>query len=431
MHDNRRYVESRHDGYVFVVKALLPLVAAALVFPATARPELVVPGVDAGALAVARDGTPRVAWLDGRRLFIATRAETWRAGAVATLPGEGRIAGLTESVVLVEGRRTWIRLVVRRGSTWRVVKVADAPKRALLGVSGLVLDARGRPFVAYAIQHEDETTSLQLARLGTNGRITTTRVTRNGFPPSVLPPAAAPVLWPNGTIRVVESFSQRGANAILWRREGARWWGQVLHASSLGAAVLPLYAASTPEGFYLLWTIPYLTFGENHLVLSTRIDRSRSAVLHRNALAAALVLGQNGPEFAANEPFQGLFAGLLLGAVTTELDGLIVGYAATPTGGRQVLLRTLAGLEWFELPAPPTIRIVNDAAGWRVEGATGGTVTVYEETAGARHAVFEATVGPDGAFTFSLPVVPGGNYRLVYVDAATGVPYGRLLRPGS
>ena len=430
MHDNGRYVESRHDGYGFLVKALLPLVAAALLFPASARAEPVAPGVAAAALTVARDGTPRVAWLDGRRLVVATRGDTWRPSAVATLPSEGRIAGLTEGAVLVEGRRSWIRLVVRRGDAWRVVKVADAPKRALLGASGLVLDARGRPFVAYGIQHEDETTALHLARLGTNGRITRTQVTRNGFPPSVLPPAAAPVLWPNGTIRVVESFSQRGANAILWRREGDRWWGQVLHTSTLGAASLPLFAASAADGFYLLWTIPYLTFGENHLVLSTRIDRSRSAVLHRNAFAAALVLGPNGPEVAANERFQGLWAGLLAaGAVATELDGLILGYAATPSGGRQLLLARREGLEWFELGAAPTIRFVNDSAGWRVEGATGGTVTVYEESPSARRAVFESAVAADGTFSFSLPIVPGPAYRLIYVDPATGVPYGRLLRP--
>ena len=429
MHDNGRYVELRHGGYVFVVRALLPVLAA-LLLPATAGAELVAPGVLTGALAVARDGTPRVAWLEGRRLVMATRGELWQRAAVATLPSEGRIAGISESAVLVEGRRSWIRLVVRRGNAWRVVNVVDAPKGGLLGASGLVLDRRGRPFVAYAVQRSDESTSLHLARLGAIGRITTTNVTRNGFPPSVLPPAATPVLWPDGKIRVVESFSQRGANAILWRREGARWWGQVLHASSLGAASLPLYAAAAPNGFYLLWTIPYFTFGESHVVLSTRIDRSRSVVLHRNATATALVLGPNGPEAAANEAFQGLFAGLLLGAVTTELDGFIVSYAATPAGGRQLLLRTLQGLEWFELPAAPTIRIVNDPTlGWRVEGAAGGTVTVYAETASARNAVYTAPVAADGTFNFSLPIVPGGTYRLVYVDPATGVPYGRLLRP--
>ena len=59
-----------------------------------------------------------------------------------------------------------------------------------------------------------------------------------------------------------------------------------------------------------------------------------------------------------------------------------------------------------------------------------GTVTIYEEAAGRpRHSVFEAPVAADGAFSFSLPIVPGANYRAVWVDPVTGVPYARLLRP--
>ena len=252
--------------------------------------------------------------------------------------------------MLVEGRRTWIRLVVRSGSRWRVLVVADAPKRTLLGVSGFALDASGRPAAAYALQEANNTTSLHLVRLAASGRLTRTRITQKGFPTSLVPPAAAPVLWPDGTIRVVESFSQRGANAILWRREGKRWWGRVLHASALGAAPLPLYAAAAADGVYVAWTIPYITFGENHLVLSSRIDRSTSLVLHPNAFAAALVLGPSGPEVAANEPGDSV-VGFLTGSVQTELDGRVVGYAATPTGGRQLLLARPDGLEWFELPA--------------------------------------------------------------------------------
>jgi hypothetical protein len=76
------------------------------------------------------------------------------------------------------------------------------------------------------------------------------------------------------------------------------------------------------------------------------------------------------------------------------------------------------------------VEIVADAESWRVKGATGGTVTTYEEAAGRpRSSVFEAPVAADGAFSFSLPIVPGGNYRAVWVDPATGVPYAHLLRP--
>jgi hypothetical protein len=431
MHGKRRYVKSTHGGYLVAVRLLVPLLLAALVLPAAARAELVAPGVTEGALAVARDGSPGVAWVDGRRLLVATRAGAWRAAPVATLPSlEGRVAGVSENAVLVEGRRSWIRLVVRSGGRWRVLTVRNAPKRALLGVSGLALDAAGRPAVAYAIQEANEDTSLHLVRMGTNGRLTSTRITTKGFPKSVAPPAATPVLLPDRTVRVAETFSQRGANAILWRREGKRWWGRVLHASALGSAALPVYAAAAAEGVYLAWTIPYPGFGQSNLVLSSHLDRSRSTVLHPNALAAGLVLGPAGPEVAANEPVQGLVAGFITGAAQTELDGRIVGYAATPSGGRQLLLARSEGLEWFELPAAPVVRILADAETWRVQGATAGTVTIYEEAAGSpRHSVFEAAVGPDGAFNFSLPIVPGATYRAVWVDPATGVPYARLLRP--
>jgi hypothetical protein len=419
-------------GYGLVVKALVPLLGVALLLPATARAELVAPGVAQGALAVARDGSARVAWIDGRQLVLARRDAAWSSSRIATVPSlEGRIAGLAENAVLVEGRRSWIRLVVRTGNRWRVVKVVDAPKRALLGVSGLALDAAGRPAVAYAIQEADEKTSLHLARLGADGRLRTTRVTKKGFPTSVLPSAAAPVLWPDGTIRVVQSFSQRGANAILWRREGKRWWGRVLHASALGAASLPLYASAASDGVYVLWTIPYVTFAENHLVLSTRIDRSRSTVLHPNAFAAALVLGPNGPEVAANEPVDALWAGLLTGAVQAELDGRVLGYVATPDGRRQLLLGRPDGLEWFDVPTPPAIRVTIDFTfRGRVEGAVGGTVQLYEEVPNQpRRLLGDLPVGPEGLFEAQVAAVPGASYRAVYLDPATGIPHARLLRP--
>ena len=231
------------------MKGLIPLLGLALLLPGTAEAEVVAPGVSQGALAVARDGSPRVAWIEGRRLLLATRDGSWRPTSIATLPTvDGRVAGVSENAVLVEGRRTWIRLVVRSGSRWRVLVVADAPKRTLLGVSGFALDASGRPAAAYALQEADNATSLHLVRLATSGRLTRTRITQKGFPTSLVPPAAAPVLWPDGTIRVVESFSQRGANAILWRREGKRWWGRVLHASALGAAPSPSTRLPRPTG---------------------------------------------------------------------------------------------------------------------------------------------------------------------------------------
>jgi len=430
-HDKRDYVESARDGYRALVKGLVPLLGLALLLPATAEAEVVAPGISTGALAVARDGSPRVAWIEGRRLMLANRAGSWLPSAIATLPTtDGRIAGIAENAVLVEGRRAWIRLIVRSGNRWRVLVVADAPRRTLLGVSGLALDGSGRPAVAYALQEANENTSLHLARLAPAGRLTRTRITQKGFPRSVVPPAAAPVLWPDGTIRVVESFSQRGANAILWRREGKRWWGRVLHASTLGSAPLPLYAAAAADGVYVAWTIPYPTFGENHLVLSSRIDRSTSLVLHPNALAAGLVLGPSGPEVAANE-LGDPAAGFVTGAAQTELDGRVLGYSQTPAGGRQLLLARTEGLEWFELPAAPSMRVTVDfTLRGRVEGASSGTVSLFEEQAGQpRRLVGEFALDEQGLFDAAVPPTPGFSYRVVFVDPATGVPYARLVRP--
>lgn len=414
------------------MKGLVPLLGLALLLPGTAEAEVVAPGVSEGALAVARDGSPRVAWIAGRQLIFARRDGTWLPGPIATLPTtDGRVTGLAENAVLVEGRRAWIRLVVRLGNRWRVLAVADAPRRTLLGVSGFALDASGRPVAAYALQEANHDTSLHLVRLAPNGRLTRTRITQKGFPTSVVPPAAAPVLWPDGTIRVVESFSQRGANAILWRREGKRWWGRVLHASALGSAPLPLHAAAAADGVHVAWTIPYPTFGENHLVLSSRIDRSTSLVLHPNAFAAGLVLGPSGPEVAANEPVGGLVAAFVTGAAQTELDGRFLGYAATPSGGRQLLLARPDGIEWFELLAVPAVRVsVDFTLRGRVEGASSGSVSLYEERAGQpRRLVGEFPLDEQGLFDAAVPLTPGFSYRVVYVDRLTGVPYARLLRP--
>lgn len=416
------------------MRRLVPLLAAALLWPAgAAGAELVAPGVGNGALAVAADGTPSVVWLDGRSVVVAARVgAAWTSVPVAAVPdAAARIAGAAPGAVLVESTRgAWVRLVVRAGPRWRTVVVADVPKDAVLGAAGLALGRSGRPVVAYALRQADEQTSLRLVQLRTDGTLSRTPITRNGFPRSRTPPAALPVRWPDGTIRVVETFTQRGANAILWRRAGTRWWGRVLHASVLGASQLAPYAvAPGGERFALAWTVAQAG-GESQLVLTTR-PPSRSVVVHRNAFAAGLVLGQLGAELAANEPVGPTFAGLLLGVVQTELDGRILGYAAAGSS-RHLLLARPDGLEWFSLPGLPAIRFESAGAGWRVAGATSGTVTFYEELPGApRRVVAEVPVGPDGSFTFSFPGTAGALYRAVHVDPATGVPYARVLRPAS
>jgi hypothetical protein len=66
---------------------------------------------------------------------------------------------------------------------------------------------------------------------------------------------------------------------------------------------------------------------------------------------------------------------------TARLDG----YVATPTHGRQLLLSTTSGLEWFESPIRPSLRVSMSAdATGLVQGAStarrGGLVQLYRET---------------------------------------------------
>ncbi len=128
---------------------------------------------------------------------------------------------------------------------------------------------------------------------------------------------------------------------------------------------------------------------------------------------------------------QGLVAGFVTGSAQTEFDGRVLGYAATPTGGRQLLLARPDGLEWFEVPTVPTLRVAVDfTLRGRVEGAAGGSVSLYEERAGQpRRLVGEFPLGEEGLFDAAVPVTAGFSYRAVYVDPVTGVPYARLVRP--
>jgi hypothetical protein len=399
---------------------------AALVLAPTAHGELVAPGIFDGALAA--DGSSQVAYASGGALFVAAQESAWQAQRVARLPGpEDRVAAFTGSAILTQSRLPGrIRLAVRERTRWRTLVVANATPASQLGNAGLALDRAGRPAVAFARRNpRTARTSLWLIRYGVDRRLHVTRVTRMGFPVSATAPSAAPVLMPDGTLRVVQSFTQRGANAILWRREGARWWGRVLHASAAGLTSAPVFVAAAAAGVYVAWSVGFPA--EAQVVLSSMTDRSRSAVLHRTAFAAGLVLGPNGPEVAANEPTDAPTpAGYLLGGVNTELDGRVLGYALAGEG-RQLLLGRPGGLEWFALPAPPAIRVTlaQNLTG-RLEGASGPVQLYLEAPTGERTLAASVVPAADGSFAFPASLPPG-RYRAVFVDGVTGVPYGALL----
>jgi hypothetical protein len=426
------------------MRLLLPLATAAALFlapTAAAAPIAGTEGVEEAAyFAGAR---PSVAFVRGRDLYAGARGLDWTIARRATLPdANGRVVAVRAGYALVESRTgSWLRFYASSGGAqWRSVRIVALPKDAQLGPAGMTLTRRGRPLVAYSIRRRDQSTELWLAEVRQNLRVARTRVTRRGFPASSVPPASTPLLMPNGTIRVVQTFSQRGANAIFWRREGDRWWGRVLYASALGSIGLPIYplvSGSGGDDLFLAWTIAYPTQRELHVLLTSRVDRSASVVVHRNAIAAGLVFGPNGPEIAANESVAGLYAGLILFpwivnssiqySPPLELDGKIVAYARNEQGW-QVLLARNGTLDWFQSPEVPHVRIFPEAGlSGRVEGATGGAVRVYRERAGdPRVLVAEAAVGTDGRFTATdAAPVSGTRYRFVY-DA--DFPYSHLVR---
>src|SRR5919197_6347737 len=91
-------------------------------------------------------------------------------------------------------------------SRWRPTAVLPSvPSDRLIGPAGLTLDRTGAPVVAYTLW-EGFSSSLRLARRGAGGGYRSEAVTAEGFPQSVVPPPAAPVLLPSGEIRVVEAY---------------------------------------------------------------------------------------------------------------------------------------------------------------------------------------------------------------------------------
>ena len=174
------------------------------------------------------------------------------------------------------------------------------------------------------------------------------------------------------------------------------------------------------------------------LTLSAGTQQTATALEH-GIFASLLVDGGSAEVGAYDWATLGdtlVYAGVLADAngPFAEVDGRLDGYVATPTHGRQLLLSTPSGLEWFESPIRPSLRVSMsaDATGLvqgRVDGSTSGLVQLYRETAVGRVLAGTAELAPDGTFRFqdSAPASPT-LYRAVYVDSATGIPYASLLR---
>jgi hypothetical protein len=432
------------------MRLALPLAAViALAAPGAALAEAV-PGASTNAvLAVAADGTPRVASEAGGRLTIAARdaSGSWSTLRTAALPGAGVLlegiavepSGAVD-VLVGDAHGRWLALADANG----VHVLARPAKTATLGVAGLTLDRAGRPVVAYAtLVAARRHTFLRLARRTAAGRYVATAITKLGFPITNGVPSADPVLMPDGSIRVVETFP---SSAIEWSPRGRDWQGQFLFIDGLhlGAPAGPVNAVAAAGGVYSAWTELYPSYGVSDVLLVLHLDGEHQSVLHRHAFLVSLVIGPQGPEIAANdyaELGESLdFAALVLDGSgnALELDGRIVGYAVDATGARQLLLAGPGGLQWLRAPVLPTLQVSLAAAAsngqvalsGRVAGASGGTVALYrEQRDGLRTLVATVPLGADGSFvaTDSVPSTPS-TYRAVYVDATTGLPLASLVR---
>jgi hypothetical protein len=442
--------------------AVLAALALAVLVPGIARAETV-PGTlnaSSAGLAVAADGTPRVAAIVGGRLVLATRTPdgTWASEQAPPLPtpqaivvgvavaGGGRVYALVEQT---DG--SWLALAERRPSGWRThVLVRKLTKGGVLGVAGLAIDRAGRPVVGYVVGYPTRKTWLRLVRVDPHGRYATTPITSEGFPPSDSVPSAAPVVLPNGRVRVVETYSSA---AIEWATKGPAgrvWQGQFLFSSPLGSPAGVVAAAAASPGVWSAWTELYPNFGESHVVLALHRDAEQSAVLAAHAFVVALVGTSAAAEVAADDYVDGsalggspqtfAYAGLILSSSggTTELADKIVGYVADAAGGRQLLLEGASSLEWFRSPTLPSTHVTltgsavpgGVALAGRVTGGSGGSVAIFRERPD-ESAVLVATtpLGADGSFAAvdSAPPSPA-LYRAVYRAAPDGIPFGSLLR---
>lgn len=409
--------------------------------PASARAEIVAPTSGRGSLAVALDGTPRVVFLSGRDVVLARRgAAGWSFARIGRVPrGNTLIAGLVvdrkgrASVLLEAYNGSWLGLASRGGK----LRIVARPRRgASFGPAGIVLDEGNRPAFAYAVRLRSGKTFLRLVRSDANGHLRTIPITKAGFPSSALPPGAVPVLV-GGRLHVVETYT---SSAIDWQpqRKGG-WIGQYLFASRDGSPAGRVGAEASGRNLWTAWSQLYATTTSVLLTLSATTQETNVILDH--GIFVSLLLENGRPELGALDWGQiddwFAYAGVLAdeSGAFSEIDGWLEGYVLAPGGKRQILLSTSSGLEWFEAPARPSIRVSlsADAAGHlagRVEGAAGGVVQLYRETPLAPHAlVASVEVQADGSFAAEdTPPASPTLYRAVYVDPATGIPYASLLR---
>ncbi|MDX6507158.1 MAG: hypothetical protein QOG06_1802 [Gaiellaceae bacterium] len=432
--------------------------AIAFVAAGSASAEVVARGVQDGYLSLDARGTPSVAFVRGSTLVVATRsvAGRWVQARAASVPAGSTVTafsiGAAGPVALVENADSRTLLLVRRRSVgWQTMHIAGglAPQFRL-GWPGLALDHAGLPILAYTRWNGLSLNSrLLFARVDPKGRITTKRITQEGFPKSLVPPPAAPVLF-GDTVHVVEAYGYRGVlGTIEWYPDKRTWTGFGLDAGIGDYPLGPVFAGLSPGGsLNAAWTDSLISFGSTPVTLAVRRKFASSKFVLDRALVTSLALPPTGPEVAANEWVGSddlgltrsgyVWAGTIVhGKSHIELDGWLAALAVAPHGARDLLLGGPDGLRWFRAPRRPVTKVTIEATDQgdgvviegRVRATPSGSVTLYRERPGEpRKAIGRAALS-GGAFTFTdHPVTRPLLYRAVYTDPASGVPYAALLR---
>ncbi len=429
--------------------------AIALVSAGGASAEVVARGVQDGFLALNGKAVPSVAFVRGPALYVSTRSATgrWTASAAASVsPGSTVTAfkvGAAGPVVLVESADVRTLLLVRRQSVgWQTIRLArvTAP-RFRLGWPGLALDRAGLPVVAYTHWNGANLNSrLLVTRVDAKGRVTTRRITEEGFPKSLVPPPAAPVMFGN-VVHVVESYGYRGVlGALEWFPRAKSWLGFGLDSGVGDFPVGPVLAGLSPSGvLHAAWTESLTSFNTAPVTLAVRRKIASSKFVLDRALVTGLALPSTGAEVAANawvgrDAFgqsgeQYVWTGTIArGKSSIELDGWLAGLAVAPRGARDLLLGGPEGLRWFQAPNRPNTRVTLEATDYgdsialdgTVRGVPTGSVRIFRERPGEpRRAIGRATI-TGGSFTFTdHPPTRPLLYRAVYTGAG-GVPYAAL-----
>jgi hypothetical protein len=412
-----------------------------LALPVPAGAELVAPTESQALLAVAPSGAPRVAFMSGRDVVVGRRTDAgWKFTRAGRVPGTRPVlAGLVvdgrlRTSVLVEAENgSWLALA-SRGGKLRVV--ARPTKGASFGPGGLTLDATERPAFAYALRRPSAKTWLRLVTTDARGRLHTHGITKGGFPSSAFVPGAAPVLV-GRRLHVVQTYTDA---AIDWGpKSGGGWEGQFLFASRSGTPAGRVGAAASGAALWSAWS--EMTGEGVSVLLTLSAGTQQTATALEHGIFASLLVDAGSAEVGAYDwATLGdtlVYAGVLADAngPFSEVDGRLDGYVATRTHGRQLLLSTPSGLEWFESPTRPLVRVTASFGGsgvtGHVDGATSGAVEIFRETAGGRTLAGTAQIAADGTFSFREPAPASPLpflYRAVYVDSATGIPYASLLR---